>query len=131
MIRRSVWIVVLVALTVGLVSIFAPKATALTLTDCQAAGITDESQCQIVKQDDLNYKTGATKIWQVMQVVFGLLGSIAVIMIIIGGIRYSLSGGDPSALTSAKNTIIYSAVGLVVAIAASGIVLLVQQFFLK
>lgn len=129
--RRGVWVVVLAALAVSLVVLFAPRVSALTLTDCQAAGITDESQCQIVKQDDLNYKTGATRLWQVMQVVFGLLGGIAVIMIIVGGIRYALSEGDPSALSAAKNTILYSVIGLVVAIAASGIVLLVQQFFLK
>ena len=39
-------------------------------------------------------------------------------MLIIGGIRYTISQGDSSAVTSAKNTILYSIIGLVVAILA-------------
>ncbi len=41
---------------------------------------------------------------------------IAVIMIIIGGIRYIISNGDQNAVTGAKNTILYAIVGLVIAI---------------
>jgi hypothetical protein len=43
-------------------------------------------------------------------------------MIVIGGIKYTTSNGDSSAITSAKNTILYSVVGLVVAILAFAIV---------
>jgi TRAP-type C4-dicarboxylate transport system permease small subunit len=51
-----------------------------------------------------------------------VLGIIAVIMIIIGGIRYVVSAGDSSAITAAKNTILYAVIGLVVAILAFAIV---------
>ncbi len=51
-----------------------------------------------------------------------LTGSIAVLMIIIGGVRYALSGGDQGTITSAKNTIMYAVVGLIVAIAAYAVV---------
>ena len=47
---------------------------------------------------------------------------MAVIMIIWGGIRYVLSAGNSAALTSAKNTIIYAIIGLVIAILAYAIV---------
>ena len=47
-----------------------------------------------------------------------VVGIIAVIMLIIGGIRYALSGGDQSAVTSAKNTILYAIIGLVIAFLA-------------
>lgn len=51
-----------------------------------------------------------------------LVGAIAVIMIIVGGLRYVLSGGDSKATTDAKNTILYSVVGVVVAVVAFAIV---------
>jgi hypothetical protein len=43
-------------------------------------------------------------------------------MLIIGGIRYVVSGGDSSAVTSAKNTILYAVVGIVVALLAYALV---------
>ncbi|MNI84677.1 hypothetical protein D3C73_1416030 [compost metagenome] len=43
-------------------------------------------------------------------------------MLIIGGIRYTISGGDSSAVTSAKNTIMYAIVGIIVAVLAFAIV---------
>lgn len=43
-----------------------------------------------------------------------VVGIIAVIMIIIGGIRFVLSGGDSANVTSARNTILYAIVGLVI-----------------
>ena len=49
-------------------------------------------------------------------------GIIAVIMIIIGGISYVISGGDQANITKAKNTILYAVVGLVVAIMSFAIV---------
>ncbi len=51
-----------------------------------------------------------------------IVGAIAVIMIIIGGLRYVLSGGDESGITSAKNTILYAVIGLVVSVLAYAIV---------
>jgi len=58
----------------------------------------------------------------VINILLFLIGAAAVIMIIIGGLRYVLSGGDSSGVTSAKNTIIYSVVGLIVAFLAYAIV---------
>lgn len=50
------------------------------------------------------------------------IGMISVIMIIIGGIRYALSGGDEKAVTAAKDTILYAVVGLVIALLSYAIV---------
>lgn len=49
-------------------------------------------------------------------------GIIAVVMIIIGGISYALSSGDQSKITSAKNTILYAVIGLIVAALSFAIV---------
>ena len=51
-----------------------------------------------------------------------IIGAISVLMLIYGGIRYTISGGDAANIKAAKETIIYSIVGIVVAIMAYAIV---------
>lgn len=58
----------------------------------------------------------------VVNILLFVLGAIAVIMIIIGGIRYTTSNGDASSIKGAKDTILYAVIGLVVAILAYAIV---------
>ena len=58
---------------------------------------------------------------------FGLLGILAVVMIIVSGFQMTTSAGDAGAVTKARNMMIYSIVGLVLAILAYTIV----QFVLK
>lgn len=65
----------------------------------------------------------------VINLLFFVIGVIAVIMIIVGGIRYSTSGGDSSQIQAAKNTVLYAVVGLVVAILAFAIVNFVLGWF--
>lgn len=55
---------------------------------------------------------------KVTNVLLFLVGAISVIMLIIGGIRYVISGGDQAQVTSAKNTILYAIVGIVIAFLA-------------
>jgi hypothetical protein len=54
-----------------------------------------------------------------------VIGVAAVIMIIIGGLKYVLSSGDPSNITAARNTIIYALVGVVIAAFGQAVVLFV------
>jgi hypothetical protein len=54
--------------------------------------------------------------------VFFWSGVIAVIMIVYGGIQYITSVGNPAGIAKAKNTILYSLVGLIIVIAAAAIV---------
>ena len=71
-------------------------------------GSTDESAEDIIKN--------------VINTILVVLGMVAVIMIIIGGIRYTTSNGDASAVKGAKDTILYAVVGLIVAILSYAIV---------
>lgn len=66
------------------------------------------------------------RIQTVLTVVFTVLGAVAVMMIVIGGIKYAGSQGDPQGVAKAKGTIIYAIVGLIVAILAATIVDLVM-----
>lgn len=65
----------------------------------------------------------------VSNILFFLVGIAAVIMIIIGAIKYTTANGDQSNITSAKNTILYSIVGLILAVAAGAIVNFVLDQF--
>ncbi len=59
---------------------------------------------------------------KITSIMLFVIGAIAVIMIVIGGLRYVLSGGDSSQITAAKNTILYAIIGIVVAILAYAII---------
>ncbi len=68
--------------------------------------------------DSLPHKgaAGQNDIQNVLSVTFAILGGVAVIMVIIGGINYAGSQGDPGGTTKAKNTIIYALVGVAIAL---------------
>jgi hypothetical protein len=63
-----------------------------------------------------------SRIQTALNVVFVIIGAVAVLMVVIGGIKYGASQGDPQAVSKAKGTIIYALVGLVIAIFAVVIV---------
>lgn len=69
---------------------------------------------------------GSQKIQQIVTTIVNIfsiiVGIVAVIMIIWGGFKYITSGGDSGNITSAKNTIIYAIIGLVVVALAQFIV---------
>lgn len=65
----------------------------------------------------------------VVNTMLFIVGVLAVIMIIYSGIRYTTSGGNSNSVTAAKNTLIYSIVGLVVAIIAYALVNWVLDIF--
>jgi heme/copper-type cytochrome/quinol oxidase subunit 2 len=58
----------------------------------------------------------------ILSLVFTVTGAISVMMVVIGGIKYASSQGDPQAVSKAKGTIIYAVVGLIVSIFAVTIV---------
>ena len=59
---------------------------------------------------------------QITNTILYIVGIIAVIMLIIGGIKYVLSGGDSKKVTDAKNTVLYAIIGLVIAVFSYAIV---------
>ncbi len=61
-------------------------------------------------------------IQKVVTIMLALVAVISIIMIIIGGLKYITSGGDSGKVSSAKDTILYSVIGLVVALLAQVIV---------
>ncbi|HEX5395338.1 MAG TPA: pilin [Candidatus Saccharimonadales bacterium] len=58
----------------------------------------------------------------IINVLSAIVGVAAIIMIIVGGFRYITSGGDTAQVASAKNTLLYAVIGLVVAALAQVLV---------
>lgn len=105
----------------------APAAYAASIQDSLCHGA---NQLQISSEGagDCSADAGGTTdkvnttISQFINIFSTLVGVIAVIMIIYGGLRYITSGGDSTKITNAKNTIIYALIGLVVVALAQFIV---------
>ena len=52
----------------------------------------------------------------VLYKVLGFIASLAILMIVVSGIMYMISGGDNGKVETAKNWLTYSVIGLVVAL---------------
>lgn len=59
---------------------------------------------------------------QITNTVLFIVGILSVIMLIYGGLRYVISGGDQKKVTDAKNTIMYAVIGLIIAILSFAII---------
>jgi TRAP-type C4-dicarboxylate transport system permease small subunit len=89
---------------------------AITFIDSNTSGIPQNQ----INDSRIASATGA---------VMAIAGIVAVIFIILGGIRYSTSQGNPADVSKAKQTIIYAIVGLVFVIFAFAIVQFVTAKF--
>lgn len=120
---QALLIVPVFALGVSALSgvLYSPAVHAECTTDA-SGGLSGGAGCAQGKdqQSDLFGDSGVFK--TITNVLLFIIGAISVIMLIIGGIRYVVSGGDSTAVTSAKNTILYAIVGIVVAILAYALV---------
>lgn len=111
-----------VASVVGIGLTVSPEtwaATCSTGTNCLEQGLNSVSNGSRTDVGGL--------IKSIVNALLFALGAIAVVMIVIGGIRYTTSNGDSSQVTSAKNTIMYAVIGLIIAIMAYSIVNFVIQ----
>jgi hypothetical protein len=96
----------------------APPVQALTANQqqvCEAIG--SDKDCTKTEGTDIN-STIAT----VLNLFSTLIGVVAVLMIMYAGFKYTTAAGDSSKIASAKNTLIYAVIGLIVAALAKVIV---------
>lgn len=115
--------------SIGIFSlIMAPFAFA---TSVYAAGTTTDIQNCLSSGSNLNVDTaangndctanngnGGTDLNSILKLIINvfsaIVGFIAVIMIIYGGVKYITSGGESGNISGAKNTIVYAIVGLII-----------------
>jgi type IV secretory pathway VirB2 component (pilin) len=70
---------------------------------------------------------GHDQLQQILQIAFGIIAALAVLMIVIAGFRFAASGSNPQEAAKARETIVYAIVGLLVAITAEAIVTFVLR----
>jgi len=63
-----------------------------------------------------------TTVRDILSVMSVIVGTLAIVMIIIAGLRYITSGGKQESVTGAKNTLLYAVIGLVIVALAQIIV---------
>lgn len=88
---------------------------------CDAAGTT--ANCTPANAP----KSLSDTIAQVINILSVLAGAAAVVMIIVGGFRYITSSGNPEQAKSARNTLLYALIGLIIIAMAQLIVQFVIQ----
>jgi hypothetical protein len=103
--------------TTALGLLLAPAALAASSID---QGIQDANPGAGNVPQHLDTPTGAFH--TIADTLIYVIGAIAVIMLIIGGLRYVISQGDAAGVKQAKDTILYAVIGIVVAILAYAIV---------
>ena len=72
--------------------------------------------------NNLNSNDLMTTLNTIINVVIGIIGFVAVMVIILGGVQYTTSAGDSGKVKKAKDTIMYGIIGLIVALMAYSIV---------
>lgn len=76
--------------------------------------------CQTDAGDPINGRNGVIR--RATRIIAIVAGAAAIIVMVLGGIRYITSGGDPSQVSQAKRTIIFALVGLIVIAASQSII---------
>lgn len=105
-----------------------PTQTTPTIADSVCRGVLgtqekvagEEVSVSDCKENE-NETFGAV-IRRIINIFSVVVGAVSVIMIIVGGFRYIISGGDSTGVTGAKNTILYAVVGLVIVLFAQVLV---------
>ena len=84
-----------------------------------AAGVnvSNGSGNQVTSNDEL-----INNITNILSAIIGVLGLVCVVVMIIGGINYMTSAGDSGKVKTAKNTILYGLIGLIICALAFAIV---------
>jgi ABC-type Na+ efflux pump permease subunit len=122
MFRKKVTALLMATIQIAVVSLGLAAMPMAALADTNACDTTHLSLSSGVncaaptetKGTDLFAQNGLFK--KIADTLIFIVGAVAVIMLIIGGLRYVLSAGDSKNVTAAKDTILYAIVGIVVAL---------------
>lgn len=81
---------------------------------CSGGAAANTVVCKATSSDALFNKERTGLLNRIINLLLFVGGLLAVLMVIIGGLRYVTSGGDPNSTTAAKNTVMYALIGLVI-----------------
>jgi hypothetical protein len=78
--------------------------------------------CKLTESDNLE-----ELVLNLTRYVMGIIGVIAIVMIVIAGFRMVISGGNEGSVKAAKNQLTWAVIGLIVALLAYTIVAIIQN----
>lgn len=115
----------LIVTAVGVLSTVA-LASPVSAVSCPTGSIREGenvktlAECNVAKDEEGQGLMETVQV--IINVALSVLGIVAVVMIIMGGVQYTTSSGDPAKAQKARNTIMYGVIGLVIALLAFAIV---------
>ncbi|MBR2659755.1 hypothetical protein IKD60_03270 [Candidatus Saccharibacteria bacterium] len=108
--------------TLGATALIAPAVSAAQDSYTNASKYTSGTEAGTGAGQNTQLMGSSGILNTIINVALGVIGFVAVVMIIFGGVQYTTSAGDAAKVTKAKNTIMYGVVGLVIALLAFAIV---------
>lgn len=114
-------------ITVSIMGFFATSAVPSAQAQCTQNSVGGGVNCAGNNTLGGNLTGTSGILSNVINTLIFATGIIAIIFIIIGGIRYVVSQGDEKSVQGAKNTILYAVIGLIIAILAFAIVTFVLK----
>ena len=121
-------VAIITGVSIGMLVIGTPIASADTIGQGGAPGGVNAAKGTGVPT---NFASGdGSLIQKIINIMLYAIGVLSAIMLIFGGLRYVISGGQKEAVTAAKNTILYAVVGLLIAVFAYAFIHFILQFIL-
>jgi len=121
---KTTFVSLFIGLALAFVAVISPLPVANVSADCVPGSLTlaDGVNCAQGEGTPTELFGEGSIFTIIVNVLLFIIGAISVIMLIIGGIRYTVSAGDGNSVTAAKNTILYAIIGLIVAFLAFAVV---------
>lgn len=113
-----------IASFIVLFALFAPLTPTLAQVDCSGPQ-SNSAYCtgsQVSGNPLFGTNGVVTKTVQLLTIATGVL---SVFMMVYGGLRFVLSGGDPQKINQARNTILYAAIGIAISLLAQAIIIFI------
>lgn len=115
--------IIAIMVALGAAQLVAPHPTAGAIDLFQPCG----TNCSSLSDNSLASGSGS-KVKKLINLTLQILGGLAVIMVIVGAIRIAVSNGDANMVKAGRETIMYSVIGVVIALLAYAIVNFVVSF---
>lgn len=114
-------------LIVASVVFVTPIRVEAATTNCasQSSSATGRAIVQPVGLPQVGCGSSLDIVARITRLVFAALAMFSLLFIVIGGLRYTASGGDSNAIATAKKTILYAVIGFVLGISVYTIISLV------
>ena len=119
--KKIKYLILSLSVVFGLcLTVLPATAGALNPLDPVCSGAAKDTM--LCKENNSPQNSFAHVVGIIVNTLLFIIAAVAVIMIIIAGVYYTTSGGDAALVKKAKDTLLYSVVGLVIAIMAYAIV---------